>query len=85
VGYAVQERVVERLIKKAAAMRPAAKWPAPINSRVGLANTLCDQGKALKGGDLVSTGVCMDIYHAEPGDSIVADFGCWGTVEAAFF
>ena len=57
----------------------------PLNSLVWLANTLCEQGKALKAGDLVSTGVCTDIYHAEPGDHIVSDFGTLGTAEVSFF
>ena len=56
----------------------------PLNSLVWLANTLCEQGKALKAGDLVSTGVCTDIYLAEPGDEIAADFGTLGTVKVAF-
>jgi 2-keto-4-pentenoate hydratase len=56
----------------------------PLNSLVWLANTLCEQGKQLKAGDLVSTGVCTDIYLAEPGDHIVADFGTLGTVEVSF-
>ena len=56
----------------------------PLNSLVWLANTLCDQGKALKAGDLVSTGVCTDVYLAEPGDHIVADFGALGTAEVSF-
>ena len=56
----------------------------PLNSLVWLANTLCEQGKALKAGDLVSTGVCTDIYLAEPGDHIVADFGTLGTAEISF-
>jgi 2-keto-4-pentenoate hydratase len=57
----------------------------PLNSLVWLANTLCEQDKALKAGDLVSTGVCTDIYLAEPGDHIVADFGTLGTAEVSFF
>jgi len=57
----------------------------PLNALVWLANTLCDQGKRLKAGDLVSTGVCTDIYLAEPGDHIVADFGVLGTAEVSFF
>jgi 2-keto-4-pentenoate hydratase len=57
----------------------------PLNSLVWLANTLCEQGKALKAGDLVSTGVCTDIYLAEPGDHIVADFGKLGTAEVSFY
>ena len=56
----------------------------PLNPLVWLANTLCEQGKALKSGDLVSTGVCTDIYLAEPGDHIVADFGTLGTAEVSF-
>jgi 2-keto-4-pentenoate hydratase len=56
----------------------------PLNSLVWLANTLCEQGKALKSGDLISTGVCTDIYLAEPGDHIVADFGTLGTAEVFF-
>ena len=56
----------------------------PLNSLVWLANTLYDQGKALKEGDLVSTGVCTDVYLAEPGDHIVADFGALGTAEISF-
>jgi len=56
----------------------------PLNSLVWLANTLCEQGKALKASDLVSTGVCTDIYLAEPGDHIVADFGTLGTAEVSF-
>ena len=57
----------------------------PLNSLAWLANTLCEQGKQLKAGDLVSTGVCTDIYLAEPGDNIVADFGALGTAEVSFF
>ena len=56
----------------------------PLNSLAWLANTLCKQDKALKAGDLVSTGVCTDIYLAEPGDHIVADFGTLGTAEVSF-
>ena len=56
----------------------------PLNSLAWLANTLCEQGKSLKAGDLVSTGVCTDIYRAEPGDHIVADFGKLGTAEISF-
>ena len=56
----------------------------PLNSLVWLANTLCEQGKALKAGDLVSTGVCTDIYLAEPQDHIIADFGTLGTAEVSF-
>jgi 2-keto-4-pentenoate hydratase len=56
----------------------------PLNSLAWLANTLCEQGKTLKAGDLVSTGVCTDVYLAEAGDRIVADFGTLGTAEVSF-
>ena len=56
----------------------------PLNSLLWLANTLCEQGKALKAGDLVSTGVCTDVYLAEPSDHIIADFGTLGTAEVSF-
>jgi len=56
----------------------------PLNSLVWLANTLCEQDKMLKAGDLVSTGICTDIYLAEPGDHVVADFGTLGTAEVSF-
>jgi len=56
----------------------------PLNSLTWLANTLCEQGKFLKAGDLVSTGVCTNIYLAAPGDLLIADFGKLGTVELTF-
>jgi 2-keto-4-pentenoate hydratase len=55
-----------------------------LNALVWLANTLCEQGKQLKPGDLVSTGVCTDVYLAQTGDHIVADFGTLGTAEVSF-
>ena len=56
-----------------------------LNSLAWLANTLCEQGKQLKADDLVSTGVCTDIYLAEPSDNIVADLGTLGAAEVSFF
>jgi 2-keto-4-pentenoate hydratase len=56
----------------------------PLNSLTWLANKLCEQGKFLRAGDLVSTGVCTDIYLAQPGDELIADFGKLGTVELTF-
>jgi 2-keto-4-pentenoate hydratase len=52
-----------------------------LNSLVWLANILCEQGNQLKAGDLVSTGVCTDIYFTESVDHIVADFGSLGIAE----
>jgi len=56
----------------------------PLNALTWLANTLCELGSGLKSGDLISTGTCTEIYHAEAGDKICADFGTLGTVELAF-
>jgi 2-keto-4-pentenoate hydratase len=56
----------------------------PLNSLTWMANTLVEHGSGLKAGDLISTGVCTDLYHANPGDEIVADFGKIGKVELSF-
>ena len=56
----------------------------PLNSLTWLANVLCLEGGGLRAGDLVSTGTCTEIYFAEPGDRLVADFGALGNVEIAF-
>ena len=62
----------------------AAVMGHPLNALVWLANTLCDQGSWLRAGDLISTGVCCDVYLAASGDSMCADFGKLGTVELSF-
>lgn len=56
----------------------------PINALTWLANMLARQGSGLKAGDLVSTGTCVDVYYAKPGDVICADFGAMGAVELTF-
>jgi 2-keto-4-pentenoate hydratase len=56
----------------------------PLNSLTWMANMLVEQGSTLKAGDLISTGVVTDLYHAEPGDKIIADFGTIGKVELFF-
>jgi 2-keto-4-pentenoate hydratase len=56
----------------------------PFNALTWLANILSEQGSGLRAGDLVSTGTCMEVYYAEPGDRIEADFGAIGKVEIAF-
>lgn len=53
----------------------------PLNALVWLANALAAQGKGLRAGDLVSTGVCCQVYKAEPGDRMRADFGVLGVVD----
>ena len=56
----------------------------PINALIWLANMLCEQGRGLMAGDLVSTGTTVDVYHAAAGDEICADFGPVGLVELRF-
>jgi len=65
--------------------RGSAVLDHPLNSLTWLANALSVQGKALRKGDLVSTGVCTDVYYANPDDEIVADFGKIGSVKLTFF
>jgi 2-keto-4-pentenoate hydratase len=57
----------------------------PLNVLAWLANELPKQGKSLKQGDRITTGVCTDrVYLAQQGDTVQADFGVMGTVEIRF-
>lgn len=56
----------------------------PFNVVAWLANELPRLGKQLKAGDFITTGVVMDVYPANAGDEIVADFGVMGKVELSF-
>ncbi len=54
----------------------------PLNVLAWLANALPVQGKALRQGERITTGVCTDrVYLARPGDTVQADFGVMGAVE----
>ncbi|MEZ4673785.1 MAG: fumarylacetoacetate hydrolase family protein [Caldilineaceae bacterium] len=53
----------------------------PLNALAWLANELPRHSKQLRQGDAVTTGVCMDVYFAEAGDRVTADFGPLGKVE----
>jgi len=53
----------------------------PLNALAWLANELPRHGLSLKTGDLVTTGVATNVYFAETGDKIQADFGALGTVD----
>lgn len=53
----------------------------PFNALAWLANELPKQGRSLKAGERVTTGVCTDVYLAAAGDVIRADFGPLGSVE----
>ncbi len=56
----------------------------PLNALTWLANWLGRLGPGLKAGDLISTGTCAEIYHAEAGERIRAEFGPVGTIELTF-
>jgi 2-keto-4-pentenoate hydratase len=56
----------------------------PLNVVAWLANELPRFGRRLRRGDRVTTGVTTDIYLAQPGDHLSADFGRIGQVELAF-
>ena len=62
----------------------AAVMGHPLNALHWLANSLRERGEVLKAGHYVTTGVTTDIYMAQPGDQIRADFGQIGTVELTF-
>lgn len=56
----------------------------PLNAVAWLANELPRQGLRLREGDKISTGVATDIYLAQAGDRLQADFGGLGCVELTF-
>jgi 2-keto-4-pentenoate hydratase len=56
----------------------------PLTVVAWLANELPDFGRRLRRGDRVTTGITTDIYLAEPGDHLAADFGPIGRVELQF-
>ena len=56
----------------------------PLNVVAWLANELPKFGRALRNGDKITTGVTTDIYLAQAGDHLTADFGAMGRVEMRF-
>jgi 2-keto-4-pentenoate hydratase len=56
----------------------------PLNALVWLANNLSARGLGLKAGQYITTGVTTEVYMAERGDNITADFGSVGKVELSF-
>ncbi len=54
----------------------------PLNVLAWLANALPEQGKSLRQGERITTGVCTNhVYLAQQGDTVQADFGVMGVVE----
>ena len=56
----------------------------PLNVVAWLANELPKHGRALHRGDKITTGTTAEVYLANPGDRITADFGALGSVEVRF-
>ena len=56
----------------------------PLNALTWLANKLSSHGRGLRAGEYVTTGVTMEVYMGEPGDSIQADFGALGKINLEF-
>ena len=56
----------------------------PLNALEWLVNSLSARGLGLKAGQYVTTGVTTEVYMAERGDRITADFGPVGSVDLEF-
>lgn len=56
----------------------------PLNVLAWLADELPRFGGQLRAGDLVTTGVVTDVFEADRGDVITADFAGLGSVEVSF-
>jgi 2-keto-4-pentenoate hydratase len=56
----------------------------PLNALQWLANSLNSRGSGLRAGQYVTTGVTTEVYMAEKGDRIMADFGAVGKAEVVF-
>ncbi len=56
----------------------------PLNALEWLVNNLSARGLGLKTGQYVTTGVTTEVYMAERGDRITADFGPAGSVDLTF-
>lgn len=56
----------------------------PLNALEWLLNNLSARGLGLKAGQYITTGVTTEVYVAERGDRITADFGLVGSVNLAF-
>jgi 2-keto-4-pentenoate hydratase len=56
----------------------------PLTVMAWLANELPLFGRSLRAGDVVTTGVTTDVFEAEAGDSIVAEFDGVGSVAVDF-
>jgi 2-keto-4-pentenoate hydratase len=56
----------------------------PLNALEWLVNSLSARGLGLQAGQYITTGVTTEVYMAERGDRITADFGSVGSVDLEF-
>ena len=56
----------------------------PLHALEWLVNSLSTRGLGLKAGQYITTGVTTEVYMAEQGDRITADFGPVGSVDLTF-
>ena len=56
----------------------------PLNVIAWLQNHLSQSNQTLRSGDLITTGTACDVYSAQSGDTIKADFGSLGEVSCSF-
>lgn len=56
----------------------------PVTSLTWMLNWLRERGMGLAAGEVVSTGTCTGHFFALPGDTVHADFGELGVVQATF-
>ena len=56
----------------------------PLNVVAWLANELPKHGRVLRRGEKVSTGTTAEVYFANAGDRVTADFGALGKAEVRF-
>ena len=56
----------------------------PLNALEWLVNAMASRGIGMRAGQYITTGVTTEVYMAEAGDRIIADFGELGTAEVEF-
>ena len=64
--------------------RARAAMGHPVTSLTWMLNWAREQGRPVRAGDIISTGTCTGHLFAAPGDTVRADFGPLGAVEARF-
>jgi 2-keto-4-pentenoate hydratase len=64
--------------------RASAAMGHPVTSLTWMLNWAREHGRSVRAGEVVSTGTCTGHLFAAPGDTVRADFGAFGVVEATF-